>query len=57
MGKMIDAQSIVVAAVATNQHNQEGTILRHVFWHSLILAILMGLLVMGQAYLWPSMIP
>src|SRR5207248_2181706 len=38
MGKMIDAQSIVVAAVATEQHGQEGPILRFVFWHSLILA-------------------
>ena len=57
MGKMIDAQSIVVAAVATNQHNQEGAILRCVFWHSLVLAVLMGLLVMAQAYWWPGMIP
>ena len=57
MGKMIDAQSIVVAAVATEQHNQEGPILRFVFWHSLILAILMGLLVLLQAYVLPGMIP
>jgi lactate permease len=57
MGKMIDAQSIVVAAVATGQHNQEGPILRFVFWHSLILAGLMGLLVLLQAYVVPWMIP
>jgi lactate permease len=57
MGKMIDAQSIVVAAVATGQHNQEGPILRFVFWHSLILAILMGLLVLAQAYWMAWMIP
>jgi len=57
MGKMIDAQSIVVAAVATQQHNQEGAILRFVFWHSLALAFLMGLLVMAQAYWWPAVIP
>jgi lactate permease len=57
MGKMIDAQSIVVAAVATGQHNQEGAILKFVFWHSLVLAIMMGLLVMSQAYLWPAAIP
>jgi lactate permease len=57
MGKMIDAQSIVVAAVATQQHNQEGAILRFVFWHSLALAVLMGLLVMSQAYWWPTVIP
>ncbi|MCC6418842.1 MAG: lactate permease LctP family transporter [Gemmataceae bacterium] len=57
MGKMIDAQSIVVAAVATGQHGQEGPILRFVFWHSLILAILMGLLVLFQAYVWTGIIP
>jgi lactate permease len=57
MGKMIDAQSIVVAAVATQQHGQEGAILRFVFWHSLVLALLMGLLVMAQAFLWSWMIP
>jgi lactate permease len=57
MGKMIDAQSIVVAAVATGQHNQEGPILRFVFWHSLILAVLMGVLVLLQAYVFPWMIP
>jgi lactate permease len=57
MGKMIDAQSIVVAAVATGQHNQEGPILRFVFWHSLILAFLVGLLVLLQAYVFAWMIP
>ena len=57
MGKMIDAQSIVVAAVATGQHNQEGPILRFVFWHSLVLAVLMGLLVFYQAYWGAWMIP
>ncbi len=57
MGKMIDAQSIVVAAVATGQHNQEGPILRFVFWHSLILAFLVGLLVLFQAYVASWMIP
>jgi lactate permease len=57
MGKMIDAQSIVVSAAATQQPGQEGAILRFVFWHSLLLAALMGLLVMLQAYLWTSIIP
>jgi lactate permease len=57
MGKMIDAQSIVVAAVATHQHGQEGAILRFVFFHSLVLAVLMGMLVMAQAYWWSWMIP
>jgi lactate permease len=57
MGKMIDAQSIVVAAVATGQTGGEGRILRFVFLHSLILAGLIGLLTLAQAYLWPWMIP
>jgi lactate permease len=57
MGKMIDAQSIVVAAVATGQHGQEGPILRFVFWHSLVLALLMGGLVLLQAYVWTAAIP
>jgi lactate permease len=57
MGKMIDAQSIVVATSATGQHGEEGRILRFVFWHSIALASLVGLLTIAQAYLLPSMIP
>ncbi|MFM7208093.1 MAG: L-lactate permease [Planctomycetaceae bacterium] len=49
MGKMIDAQSIVVSATATGTHHQEGVILRRVFPHSLVLAGLMGLLIWLQA--------
>jgi lactate permease len=50
MGKMINAQSIVVAGAATDQQGNEGSILRYVFWHSLILACLVGVFVMVQAY-------
>jgi lactate permease len=60
MGKMIDAQSIVVASVATGGHPESpdaGTILRAVFWHSLALAVLMGCLVMLQAKFGQWMIP
>jgi lactate permease len=57
MGKMIDAQSIVVSAAATQQPGQEGAILRFVFWHSLALAALMGGLVLLQAYFWTTIIP
>jgi len=57
MGKMIDAQSIVVAAVATEQNGQEGLILRFVFLHSVILACLVGLVTLLQAYVVPWMIP
>jgi lactate permease len=53
MGKMIDAQSIVVASTATNWFGHEGTILRFVFWHSIALACLVGGLVMLQAYVYP----
>jgi lactate permease len=53
MGKMIDAQSIVVASTATNWFGHEGTILRFVFWHSIALACLVGILVMLQAYVSP----
>jgi lactate permease len=53
MGKMIDAQSIVVASTATQWYGHEGDILRYVFFHSLALAALMGVLVMAQAYAWP----
>lgn len=60
MGKMIDAQSIVVAAVATGGREDSpdaGTVLRAVFWHSIALAVLVGVLVMLQAYFFPGMIP
>ncbi len=56
MGKMIDAQSIVVASTATNWFGHEGSILRFVFWHSIALACLVGLLVMLQAYVFTGMI-
>jgi lactate permease len=57
MGKMIAAQSIVVATTAANQQGHEGDLLRFVFWHSVALAAIMGLIVMAQAYVFPWMIP
>jgi len=57
MGKMIDAQSIVVATASTGQVGQEGRILRFVFWHSLALATIMGAIVVLQAYVFPWMVP
>lgn len=57
MGKMIDAQSIVVASVATGDAAAPGDILRYVFFHSLGLACLVGVLVLLQAYVFPWMIP
>jgi lactate permease len=60
MGKMIDAQSIVVDSVATGGQTESpsaGTILRSVFWHSIALALLVGVLVTVQTYLWPGVVP
>jgi lactate permease len=57
MGKMIDAQSIVVATASTGQVGQEGRILRFVFWHSVALVIIMGVIVMLQAYVFTWMVP
>jgi lactate permease len=53
MGKMVDAQSIVVASTATQWYGHEGDILRYVFFHSLALASLVGILVFLQAYVYP----
>ncbi len=57
MGKMIDAQSIVVATASTGQVGQEGRILRFVFWHSVALVVIMGAIVMLQAYVFTWMVP
>ena|SRR5215813_3097671 len=56
MGKMIDAQSIVVASTATRWYGHEGDILRYVFFHSIALAALVGLLVLLQAYVFTAMV-
>ena len=57
MGKMIDAQSIVVAGVATGDEASTGRILRRVFPHSIALAVLVGVLVLLQAYVFTGMVP
>lgn len=53
MGKMMDAQSIVVASTATEWYGHEGDILRYVFFHSIALAVLVGIMVTLQAYVFP----
>ena len=53
MGKMIDAQSIVVATAATNQLGKEADIFKAVLWHSIFLAVIVGLLTLLQAYVAP----
>ncbi len=57
MGKMIDAQSIVVSSSATQQQGNEAAIFKAVFWHSLVLASLVGFIVMFYAYVIPWIIP
>lgn len=57
MGKMIDAQSICIATAATNQVGNEGLIFRRVFWHSVVLAAMVGVIVMLYAYVFPQFIP
>jgi lactate permease len=57
MGKMIDAQSICIATAATNQVGNEGMIFRFVFWHSVALAAIVGVIVMMYAYVFPQFIP
>jgi lactate permease len=57
MGKMVDAQSITVATAATDTVGTEGAIFRHVFWHSVGLASIVGIIVMLYAYVFPHLIP
>jgi len=57
MGKMVDAQSITVATAATNTVGTEGSIFRHVFWHSVALAFIVGIIVMLYAYVFQGAIP
>jgi lactate permease len=57
MGKMIDAQSICIATASTNQVGNEGSIFRFVFWHSVALAAIVGVIVMLYAYGFPQFIP
>jgi lactate permease len=57
MGKMIDAQSIVVSASATQQEGNEAAIFKAVFWHSIVLASIVGVIVLLYAFVFPSVIP
>jgi lactate permease len=57
MGKMVDAQSITVATAATDAVGTEGSIFRYVFWHSVGLASIVGIIVMLYAYVFPHAVP
>jgi lactate permease len=57
MGKMIDAQSIVVSSTATRQVGNEANIFKAVFWHSIVLACLVALVVTLYAFVFPGVVP
>jgi lactate permease len=57
MGKMVDAQSITVATSATNQVGNEGSIFRWVFWHSVALGTIVGVIVLLYAYVFAGAVP
>jgi lactate permease len=57
MGKMVDAQSIVIATAATNQVGNEGRIFKYVFWHSVALVSIVGAIVLAYAYIFPGGVP
>ena len=57
MGKMVDAQSITIATAATEQVGNEGIIFRFVFWHSIALGSIVGMIVMLYAYVFPHLVP
>jgi len=57
MGKMVDAQSICIATAATNQVGNEGSLFRFLFWHSIALAAIVGVIVTLYAYVLPQYIP
>jgi lactate permease len=57
MGKMVDAQSITIATSATEQVGNEGIIFRFVFWHSIALGSIVGVIVMLYAYVFPHFVP
>jgi lactate permease len=57
MGKMVAAQTIIVATAATNQVGQEGALFRFVFWSSIALGAVVGLIVMLYAYVFPHLVP
>ena len=45
-----------MATTATRWYGHEGDILRYVFFHSLVLATLVGVLVLLQAYVFTWMV-
>ncbi len=57
MGKMVAAQSLVIACAVTGQEGKEGALFRAVMKHSLGLLFIVGLIVLMYAYVFPGAIP
>jgi lactate permease len=57
MGKMVAAQSLVIACAATGQEGKEGDVFRAILKHSLGLLAVVGVIVMLFAYVFPAVIP
>jgi lactate permease len=54
---MIAAQSLVIGCTITGETGKEGDLFRAVFKHSIGLMLLVGLIVLLYAYVFPGAIP
>jgi len=57
MGKMIAAQSLVIGCAVTGQEGKEGELFRALLKHSIGLLLVVGLIVLLYAYVFPAAIP
>ena len=57
MGKMISPQNIATGVSVTNLRGQEGAVLARTFWHSIVLTVILGVIVVIEQYLVPWVIP
>jgi L-lactate transport len=56
-GKMISPQNIAIGVTTVGLVGQEGRVLHKAFWHSVLMAALIGALAYAQAYYFPWMVP
>jgi len=56
-GKMISPQNIAIGVTTVGLIGQEGKVLHSTFWHSVLLAAIIGLIACLQAYFIPGMVP
>ena len=57
MGKMISPQNIATGVSVTNLRGHEGVVLARTFWHSVVLTVMIGIIVVIEQYLVPWVIP